>query len=73
MEGRLGCIHKTATSLQISTWARCHPSIDLNQNIAREIGADSLFYNSPAVLAKGIGISENELWFPEWVRFIDYK
>jgi amidophosphoribosyltransferase len=46
---------------------------ELNQNIAREIGADSLFYNSPAVLAIGIGISENELWFPEWVRFIDYK
>jgi amidophosphoribosyltransferase len=46
---------------------------ELNQNIAREIGADSLYYNSPAVLAKGIGVSENELWFPEWVRFIDYK
>jgi amidophosphoribosyltransferase len=46
---------------------------ELNQNIARELGADSLYYNSPAVLAKGIGVSENELWFPEWVRFIDYK
>jgi amidophosphoribosyltransferase len=46
---------------------------ELNQNIAREIGADSLYYNSPSVLAKGIGVSENELWFPEWVRFIDYK
>ena len=46
---------------------------ELNQNIAREIGADYLYYNSPAVLAKGIGVSENELWFPEWVRFLDYK
>lgn len=46
---------------------------ELNQNIAREIGANSLYYNSPAVLAKGIGVSENELWFPEWVRFLDYK
>jgi amidophosphoribosyltransferase len=46
---------------------------ELNQNIARELGADSLYYNSPAILAKGIGVSENELWFPEWVRFIDYK
>src|SRR5918995_1845136 len=45
---------------------------ELNQNIARELGADSLYYNSPAVLAKGIGVSENDLWFPEWVRFIDY-
>jgi amidophosphoribosyltransferase len=46
---------------------------ELNQNIAREIGANSLHYNSPAVLAKGIGVSEDELWFPEWVRFLDYK
>jgi amidophosphoribosyltransferase len=46
---------------------------ELNQNIARELGADSLYYNSPAVLAKGIGVSENDLWFPEWVRFVDYK
>ena len=46
---------------------------ELNQNIAQELGADSLHYNSPAVLAKGIGVSENDLWFPEWVRFIDYK
>jgi amidophosphoribosyltransferase len=46
---------------------------ELNQNIAQELGADSLYYNSPAVLAKGIGVSENDLWFPEWVRFIDYK
>jgi len=46
---------------------------ELNQNIAQELGADSLSYNSPAVLARGIGVSENDLWFPEWVRFIDYK
>jgi amidophosphoribosyltransferase len=46
---------------------------ELNQNVAREIGADSVYYNSPAVLAKGIGVPENNLWFPEWVRFLDYK
>jgi amidophosphoribosyltransferase len=46
---------------------------ELNQNIATDIGADSLYYNSPSILAKGIGVSENELWFPEWVRFLDYK
>jgi amidophosphoribosyltransferase len=46
---------------------------DLNPNVAREIGADSVYYNSPAVLAKGIGVPENNLWFPEWVRFLDYK
>ncbi len=46
---------------------------ELNQNIAREIGSDSVYYNSPAVLAKGIGVPENNLWFPEWVRFLDYK
>lgn len=46
---------------------------ELNQNIAREIGCDSVYYNSPAILAKGIGVPENNLWFPEWVRFLDYK
>lgn len=46
---------------------------ELNHNVAREIGADSVYYNSPAVLAKGIGVPENNLWFPEWVRFLDYK
>jgi amidophosphoribosyltransferase len=46
---------------------------ELNQNVAREIGSDSVYYNSPAILAKGIGVPENNLWFPEWVRFLDYK
>jgi amidophosphoribosyltransferase len=46
---------------------------ELNQKIAEELGTDSLYYNSPYILAKGIGVSENELWFPEWVRFLDYK
>jgi amidophosphoribosyltransferase len=32
-----------------------------------------VYYNSPAVLAKGIGVPEHNLWFPEWVRFLDYK
>src|SRR6185503_16715273 len=42
-------------------------SIDeLNRNVAREIGSDSVYYNSPAMLAKGIGVPENSLWFPEW-------
>lgn len=49
-------------------------SIDeLNQSIAKEIGSDSVYYNSPSVLARGIGVPENNLWFPEWVRFLDYK
>ncbi len=46
---------------------------ELNQSIRREIGCDSVYYNSPTVLAKGIGVPENNLWFPEWVRFLDYK
>lgn len=46
---------------------------ELNQSVSRDIGADSVFYNSPAVLARGIGVPENSLWFPEWVRFLDYK
>ena len=49
-------------------------SIDeLNHSVAKEIGSDSVYYNSPSVLAKGIGVPENNLWFPEWVRFLDYK
>jgi amidophosphoribosyltransferase len=44
----------------------------LNENLAREISADSVYFNSPHVLSKGIGIPEQNLWFPEWVRFLDY-
>ncbi len=46
---------------------------ELNQNIAKELGADRVYYNSPSVLAKGVGVPEHNLWFPEWVRFLDYK
>jgi amidophosphoribosyltransferase len=46
---------------------------ELNNKITKEIGADSLNYNSPDTLARGIGISEKNLWFPEWVRFLDYR
>jgi amidophosphoribosyltransferase len=46
---------------------------ELNGNIAKELGADAVYYNSPSVLAKGIGVPEHNLWFPEWVRFLDYK
>jgi amidophosphoribosyltransferase len=46
---------------------------ELNENVKIEIGADSVCYNSPKVLAKGIGVPENSLWFPEWVRFLDYN
>ncbi len=46
---------------------------ELNQNVAKELGADGVYYNSPSVLAKGIGVPEHSLWFPEWVRFLDYK
>jgi len=45
----------------------------LNEHVAKEIGSDSVLYNSPAVLAKGIGVQEESLWFPEWVRFLDYR
>ena len=46
---------------------------DLNKEIASELGVDSVFYNSPEILAKGIGVHESQLWFPEWIRFLDYK
>jgi amidophosphoribosyltransferase len=46
---------------------------ELNENVKKEIGADSVCYNSPKILAKGIGVPENSLWFPEWVRFLDYN
>jgi amidophosphoribosyltransferase len=46
---------------------------ELNVKVAQDLGADGVFYNSPAVLAKGIGIAEQNLWFPEWVRFLDYQ
>lgn len=45
----------------------------LNFYVAQEIGSEKIFYNSPSILAKGIGISENKLWFPEWIRFLDYE
>lgn len=49
-------------------------SIDeLNGKVKKEIGANALYYNSPEILARGIGVGENNLWFPEWVRFLDYN
>jgi amidophosphoribosyltransferase len=49
-------------------------SIDeINALISNEIGADSVYYNSPTSLAKGIGIAEGNLWFPEWIRFLEYQ
>lgn len=49
------------------------PSLEeLNSKISKELGADKVFYNSPSILSKGIGISEYNLWFPEWVRFLEY-
>jgi amidophosphoribosyltransferase len=49
------------------------PSLEeLNTKISQELGADNVFYNSPSILSKGIGISEYNLWFPEWVRFLEY-
>jgi amidophosphoribosyltransferase len=45
----------------------------LNSYIADELVCEKTFYNSPYLLAKGIGISENNLWFPEWIRFLDYE
>jgi amidophosphoribosyltransferase len=46
---------------------------ELNKNIANDLGCEKTFYNSPYLLAKGIGVSENNLWFPEWIRFLDYE
>lgn len=49
-------------------------SIDeLNEKVTKEIGADTLYYNSPEILARGIGVCEDNIWFPEWVRFLDYR
>lgn len=46
---------------------------DLNNKIAIELGADKVFYNSSEILSKGIGVPESQLWFPEWIRFLEYK
>jgi amidophosphoribosyltransferase len=45
----------------------------LNFFVSREIGCEKIFYNSPSLLAKGIGIPESNLWFPEWIRFLEYE
>ena len=44
----------------------------LNAYLAKDLGADTVYYNSPSILSKAIGISEYNLWFPEWIRFLDY-
>ncbi len=50
------------------------PSLEeLNTRVSKELGANKVFYNSPSILSKGIGISEYNLWFPEWVRFLEYE
>lgn len=46
---------------------------ELNNYIANELLCEKTFYNSPYLLAKGIGVSVNNLWFPEWIRFLDYE
>jgi amidophosphoribosyltransferase len=46
---------------------------EINKLVSKEIGADRVYYNSPAVLAKGIGLSEENLWFPEWIRYLEYE
>lgn len=49
-------------------------SIDeINALISHEIGADKVYYNSPSLLAEGVGLAEGNLWFPEWIRFLEYK
>ena len=45
---------------------------ELNEVIARQLKVDAVYYNSPSMLAEGIGLAERNLWFPEWVRFLDY-
>jgi amidophosphoribosyltransferase len=46
---------------------------EINTLISQEIGADMVYYNSPTSLAKAIGIAEGNLWFPEWIRFLEYQ
>lgn len=46
---------------------------EMNAKIASELKVDSVFYNSPRILAKGIGVHESQLWFPEWIRFLEYR
>jgi amidophosphoribosyltransferase len=46
---------------------------ELNNKIAKDLGATSVFYNSSEILSKGIGVHESQLWFPEWIRFLFYK
>jgi amidophosphoribosyltransferase len=49
-------------------------SIDeINGLISHEIGADRVYYNSPTLLARAVGIAEVNLWFPEWIRFLEYQ
>jgi amidophosphoribosyltransferase len=49
-------------------------SIDeINIMISHEIGANQVYYNSPTSLARGISIAEGNLWFPEWIRFLEYQ
>lgn len=49
-------------------------SIDeINALISHEIGADKVYYNSPSLLAKGVELAEGNMWFPEWIRFLEYK
>ncbi len=43
----------------------------LNRYIAKELECEKTFYNSPYLLSKGIGVSENNLWFTEWISFLD--
>jgi amidophosphoribosyltransferase len=46
---------------------------EMNAKIASELKVDAVFYNSPEILAKGIGVHESQLWFPEWIRFLEYR
>lgn len=46
---------------------------EMNSKIASELKVDSVFYNSPEILSRGIGVPESQLWFPEWIRFLEYR
>jgi amidophosphoribosyltransferase len=46
---------------------------EINKLVSKEIGADRVYYNSPTVLARGVGLPEGNLWFPEWIRFLEYE
>jgi len=73
-DGRQVGLYTQNRELVVNKYVGKVSSIDeLNEMVKKELGADGVYYNSPEILARGIGVPEYNLWFPEWVRFLDYK